>query len=438
MTDDDPDEGLHSDPAELALICTVSRHGDALAPVLASLPGRYFYRAGRGVVWDACRALVADGHPTDPVTVSRWLIAHGQWEASAQMGNVQRVVQQEMPSGGDIAPGFVSRYAEQVAEYARRREVVQLGQRLAHVARARVGDASDVLAEMRNLIDGATASTARRKDDPLDWDQLVDEFEQVHAPGGSRPGTPSPWWELDDILGGLFGGRVYVFGGRPGQGKSTASLVAAQHAALESDRQVLVISKEMPTVDVMGRFLASGAEVELRRINSRTMNDYDRAKVREYIKKVGRLPITVDASSRSLAGIKALARAHHHKHGLDILVVDYLQLVRTDTPGRSREQEVAEVSRQMKEIALELDCAVLLPAQLNRESGKRADPRPTMSDLRDSGQIEQDADAVILLYRTATETGEPTGQIEFIVDKNRHGPTATVTLRWRGGYGAIG
>jgi replicative DNA helicase len=330
---DDPDAGLYSDPAELALIATVSRHGDALAPVLAALSGADFYRAGRGVVWDACRALTADGHPTDPVTVSRWLVAHNQWNSDRQLGNVQRVVQQEMVSGGDITPGFASRYAEQVAEYARRRHVVQLGQRLAHVARDRAGDASDVLAEMQALIDQATSSTARRSDDPLDWEQLVDEFETVHAPGGSRPGIPSPWWELDDVLGGLFGGRVYVFGGRPGTGKSTASLVIAQHAALEHAKQALVISKEMPTVDVMGRFLAAGAEVELRKINSRTMDDYDRAKVRSYIKRVGTLPITVDASNRSLAGIKALARAHHHRRGLDLLVVDYLQLVRTDTPA---------------------------------------------------------------------------------------------------------
>jgi replicative DNA helicase len=786
--DDDPDEGLYSDPAEISLVCTVARYPDALAGVLAALPGADFYRGERGIVWDACRALTADNHPCDPVTVSRWLVAHDQWESSAQLGNIQRVVQREMVSGGDITPGFASRYAEQVAEYARRRRVVQVGQRLAHLARARPGDASDVLAEMQTELDEAMTVTAGRDDDPLNWAQLVTEFENVHAPGGSRPGIPSPWWELDDILGGLFTGRMYVFGGRPGQGKalaldtpiptptgwttmgeirkgdtvlgadgkpatvtnawdvryhrpcyevefsdgsvivadaehqwltetrasrksasglrrreatrgtspfsrdqrsrvvtptvvtteqiaatlrvtadqrlnhslptchplalpdaellidpyvlgvwlgdghsacarftsadpeiplaveaagqpvvkheaelnyglpgitvklraigvldnkhiptvylrasesqrrallaglldtdgsvwpdgtvefgttsraladgmydlivglgyrtrmrtkpvkgrrpessicytlvftaaekvfrltrklerqrvpqggrtsqryivdvrpvpsvpvrcvevdnadhlylagrsmipthnSTAALVAAQYAAREHGKQALVISKEMPTVDVMGRFLAAGAEVELRSINSRTMDDFDRAKIRSYLKEVGTLPITVDASSRSLAGIKALARAHHHRHGLDILVVDYAQLVRTDAPSRSRQEEVAEVSIQLKQLALELDCVVLLPAQLNRGSEQRADKRPTMADLRDSGQIEQDADAVILLYRTSTANGEPTGDIDFIVDKNRHGPTATVSLRWRGGYGSIG
>jgi replicative DNA helicase len=227
---------------------------------------------------------------------------------------------------------------------------------------------------------------------------------------------------------------VYVFGGRPGQGKSTAALNVAMHAAAESSKQSLVISKEMPSVDVTGRILAAGAQVPLQEINARKLTDTSMARIREYVKRVGRPPITVDARPRTLAGIKTLARAHHHRSGLDVLVVDYLQLVRTDTPSRSREQEVAEVSRQLKE----LDCVVVLPAQLNRESAKRTDPRPNMSDLRDSGQIEQDADAVILLHRERNEKGEPTGQILFIVDKNRHGPTAEVSLRWHGGYGAIG
>lgn len=219
---------------------------------------------------------------------------------------------------------------------------------------------------------------------------------------------------------------------------STAALNVAMHASADSGKQSLVISKEMPSVDVTGRILAAGAQVPLQEINARKLTDTSMARIREYVKRVGRPPITVDARPRTLAGIKTLARAHHHRKGLDVLVVDYLQLVRTDTPSRSREQEVAEVSRQLKELALELDCVVVLPAQLNRESTKRTDQRPTMADLRDSGQIEQDADAIVLLHREKNAEGLPTGQILFIVDKNRHGPTAEVSLRWHGGYGAIG
>lgn len=419
---------LRSDPSELALIGAVAHHPDAVGSVLAALPGADFYAPHRGVVWDACRTLSAARAPIDPTSVGRRLSADGNWNVATR-----HVVSVEM---ADEHPAFrAAHHAETVADLARRRELLRaINRARSVVAGDRPGDTSEALAMVRAQLDALDAPAAR-DDGPLGWDALIDEFETVHAPGGSRPGLPSPWWELDQVLGGLFGGRVYVVGGRPGSGKSTAALLMAMHAAAESGKQALIISKEMPSVDVTGRLLARGAEVPLSEINSRTVSDVSMARIRDYVKRVGTPGLTVDAKPRSLAGILSLARARKHRAGLDVLVVDYVQLVRTD--ARSREQEVAEVSRQLKALALELDCVVVLPAQLNRESGKRADPRPTMSDLRDSGQLEQDADAVILLHRPLDGEGKPTGQILFIVDKNRHGPTAEVSLRWQGGYGSI-
>lgn len=418
---------MQAPESEEALLGTVAFHGDAIAGILADLPGADFYGYVRGQVWDTCRALSRDRDPITPVTVAQRMVRDGTWSEAAQ-----RITSGAML--GNTPAVYAARHAQIVAGFARRRELLRKANRVREIL-TRDADPSDLLALAKAEFD--ESPTDRGPSGPLGWDELVDEFEHAHAPGGSRPGIPSPWWELDDVIGGLFGGRVYVFGGRPGSGKSTATLVIAMHAAVESGKQSLVISKEMPTVDVTGRLLARGAEVSLAAINARRIDEYGMARIRSYIKQVGHPSITVDAKPRSLAGIKTLARAHHHRNGLDVLVVDYLQLVRTDTPSRSREQEVAEVSRQLKELALELDCVVCLPAQLNRGSTQRSDPRPNMSDLRDSGQIEQDADAVILLHRPVNEKGEPTGQILFIVDKNRHGPTAEVSLRWHGGYGDI-
>jgi replicative DNA helicase len=231
---------------------------------------------------------------------------------------------------------------------------------------------------------------------------------------------------------------MYTFGGRPGAGKSTAALNVAEHAAVESGKNVLIFSKEMPTVDVMGRVLAWGAQVNVSSINHRRLDDFERERIRAYIRKVGQPKIRVNASPVSLEGIKTIARAQHHRNGLDLLVVDYLQLVKSDQAGRSREQEVGKVSSDLKALAMELDIVVVLPAQLNRGPASRADARPQMSDLRDSGQIEQDSDAVILLWHQLNEKGEPTGNVTFIVDKNRHGPRGELELRWHGGYGGIG
>ncbi len=420
---------LQAPDSEAALIGAVAFHPDAIASVLASLPGSDFYDLPRGMVWDTCRALSADREPITPVTVARHMA-----EAGTYSDRAQRILQTEWLSS--TAATHATRHAELVADMAGRRKLLRAVNAARTVVATHPGDASDLLTAVRAQFDDM-GDPAQENTGPLGWDALVEEFEAVHAPGGSRPGIPSPWWELDQILGGLFAGRVYVIGGRPGQGKSTAALNIGMHAAAESGKQVLVISKEMPSVDVTGRLLAAGAQVPLAEINARTVTEVGMARIRDYIKTVGRPPITVDAKPRSLAGIKTLARAHHHRRGLDVLVVDYLQLIRTDAASRTREQEVAQVSMQLKELSMELDCVVVLPAQLNRGSVQRTDPRPTMSDLRDSGQIEQDADAVILLHRPLDAEGKHTGQILFIVDKNRHGPTAEIKLDWRGGYGAI-
>jgi len=421
---------IRSDPAELALIGAVAFHPDALASVLAELPGCDFYDPGRGVVWDACRGLVAERRVVDPVEIVRYLSANGGLNVATR-----RVVQVELSIGSSVIDAI--RHAPIVADLARRRELTRALKRAHQLATTCPGTASDALLAARAALDELGDADDAKGSGTLTWPELVEEFMAAHAPGGTPPGTPSPWSELDELIGGLHPGRMYVFGGRPASGKSTAALNIAVHAAVQS-RQVLIFSKEMPTVDVTGRIFAAGAEVDLRAINHHRLTDFDLARIRRYVDGVGDLPLRVNARPVSLGGIKSLARAHRHRHGLDVLVVDYLQLVHTDTPGRSREQEVAQVSRELKGLAMELGLAVVLPAQLNRGPVNRSDGRPTMSDLRDSGQIEQDSDAVVLLWHELDECGHPTGAIKMIVDKNRHGPSGEITLRWNGGYGVIG
>lgn len=422
---------LHAPQAEAALIGAAGHHADVIAAVLARLPGADFWNPHRGYLWDACRHLSAERQAIDPTTVARHLANNGHWN-DATSGILSR----EFLGGGPA--DFAGRDADLVADMARRRELMQAITRARRTVLQHPGDVTEVLAAVRaefDNVDDPTTTTSTAG--PLGWDQLVAEFRAAHAPEARRESIPTPWWELDQVIGGLFGGRMYVFGGRPGSGKSTAAICVAAHAAMEAGKSVLVISKEMPSVDVTGRVLARGAEVDLKHINSRTVDRWSMNAIDAYLDSLDRPRFAVDARPRKLSGVKALARTHAHRAGLDLLVVDYLQLVRTDLPSRTREQEVAQVSMELKALAMELDCVVVVPAQLNRGSVQRADPKPTMSDLRDSGQIEQDADVVTLLHREKADNGEPTGKILLIVDKNRHGPTAEFKLDWRGGYGAI-
>ena len=420
---------LYAPQAEAALIGAAGHHADVIASVLARVPGSDFWDPHRGYVWDACRVLSADRARVDPTSVARRLAADGHWNDATS-----RIVAREFTPG---APAdFAGRDADTVHGMARRRELMQAITRARRTVLQHPGDITEVLAAVRAEFE-ADDVEAEPQGGPLGWDELIAEFREAHSPEAKRESIPTPWWELNEVLGGLFGGRMYVFGGRPGQGKSTAALNIAAHAAINQKSSVLVISKEMPSVDVTGRILARGAEVDLKVINSRSLDRWSMNSIDAYLDSVGRPKFFVDARPRKLAGVKALARTQAHRIGLDLLVVDYLQLVRTDTPSRTREQEVAQVSMELKALALELDCVVVVPAQLNRGSVQRADPKPTMSDLRDSGQIEQDSDVVTLLHRERTPDGTPTGKILLIVDKNRHGPTTEIKLDWRGGYGAI-
>jgi replicative DNA helicase len=426
----DPAElALQAPDSEQALLGAVAHHPDALAGLLTELDGSDFYDLVRGQIWDTCRNLSEEHEPITPGTVARRMVADKTWGARAQT-----LVQTEMLTAASASAA--ARHAEIVADLARRRELIRTLGFMRSVVLEHPGDASDALMRARAAFDDlGQPDHTDRPGGTRSWSQMLEEFEQAHAPGGSQPGIPSPWYELDELIGGLHGSRMYVFGGAPGDGKSTAALNIAIHAA-ENAYQVLVFSKEMPTLDVFGRLVARSAEVDLRTINNRNLDDLQRQRIRDYAKHVGELPVRVNADPVNLAGIKTIARAHHHRHGLDILVVDYLQLVSAE--GRSQEEEVAKVSTGLKTLAMELDCAVVVPAQLNRAHTARPDQRPTKSDLRSSGKIEQDADAVVLLWHQRTPEGHPTGNVTFIVDKNRHGPKGQIDLRWNGGYGAIG
>jgi len=359
-----------------------------------------------------------------------------QWRGAAQT-----VVQVEMNTAQPAR--HAPENARIVADLARRREYVRAVKRAYQKIRDHTGDHTEVLADVRAVFDELDQGTEQRLGGTLTWPQLLDEFEHAQAPDADLNRILTPWLELDQVIGGLFPGRMYVIGGMAGSGKSTVGLNLAAHAA-DAGHAVLVFSKEMPTVDVTGRLVARGAEINLAAINARRLNDFDRQRIRHYRERTAHYRLRVNADPITITGVKQMARALRHRDQLDLLVVDYLQLMTGDKAGRSAEEEIAKVSTDLKNLAMELGVPVVVPAQLNRQPAARTDGRPMMSDLRQSGRIEQDADVVVLLWRKPVVVDENGGAVPdpynltLIVDKNRHGPKTEIQLAWNGGYGQVG
>ena len=430
------EHALRSDQAERELIGAVAFHPDTLAAVLANLPGDDFWQPTRGIVWDACRALSAERHAVNPVTVARWLADHDQWRGAAQT-----VVQVEMNTAHSAR--HAPENARIVADLARRREYVRAVKRAYQKIRDHTGDHTEVLADVRAVFDELDHGAEQRIGGTLTWPQLLNEFEHAQDADNDQTRILTPWCELDQVIGGLFPGLMYVIGGMAGDGKSTVALNIAAQAA-DAKHAVVVFSKEMPTVDVTGRLVARGAEINLAAINARRLNDLDRQRVRHYRERTAHYRLRVNADPVSITGVKQMARALRHRDHLDLLVVDYLQLMTGEKAGRSREEEVGRISTDLKNLAMELGIPVVVPAQLNRGPAARADKRPMISDLRESGRIEQDSDVVVLLWRQPVVIDEDGGtkpdphNLTLIVDKNRHGPKAEIQLAWNGGYGLVG
>lgn len=431
---------MRDDYAEYALIGALAADPHAIAGTIRSLSGADFYHPNRGKVWDAARALLDAAKAVTPPMIVRQLAATGDLDDGSR-----RVAEHEMIqalSGKDT--GRAHLLAEQVAEWARRREIARAVKRASEHVTDHPGDAAAVTAAVQAELETLGSTTVDNRDrGTLDWSQLLAEFTHHHDPDQEFRGIETPWPELNEMLGDLHAGRMYVIGGSPGDGKSTAALNIAAHAAAGKE-SVLVFSKEMPTVDVTGRIVARGAEIDLRAINSRRLTARDRDAFQRLCHQTRDYQLRVNADPISMSGIKRIARRTHSKHGLDLLVVDYLQLMTGDERGRSAEEEIARISTELKTLALELGIAVVVPAQLNRNPSARQDQRPSKADLRQSGRIEQDADVVILLWRQpvrlpgSDDLVPDPDYLTFIVDKNRHGPKGLIQLRWNGGYGAIG
>jgi replicative DNA helicase len=269
-------------------------------------------------------------------------------------------------------------------------------------------------------------------------DETLDNIEALHERGDAITGTPTGYSDYDQLTSGLQPDALVVIGARPGAGKTSFALGMAAHAAIEASRPVLFFSLEMSRTELSQRLLCSEARVDSTRVRTGRLSEDDWRRISHGIGRLGDAPLWIDDNPNvTVMEIRSKARRLQSKVGpLGMVVVDYIQLMTGRHGAESRQVEVAEISRGLKILARELRAPVVALAQLNRSLEQRADKRPMLSDLRESGSLEQDADVVTFLYRDELYNADSPdrGTAEVLVAKHRAGPTGTVRLAFLDHY----
>lgn len=417
----------HDELAEQAVLGAAMTGDRALAEALDALVPDDFWLQHHRFTFEAIIALAENGTGVDPVTVQAELERRGKPGA----GNYVLDLFQSVTTGRNV--GY---YAEIVATKAVLRRLSEAGQRAHQIALTSGVEAVDAVENIRQEFD-RVAATTRKAAEVFAIDDLatarLDAYEQ---PADAT--LPTGWVDLDKALtGGLRPGTLTIVAARPGVGKSVIGGNLAT-AVATAGYGVLFASLEMTRDELTDRILAGLAKVELSSIAERTLSEHDMHRLRGARDRLTGAPLRiVDIPHLGLTGLRTLARdLTRTTRGLGLVVVDYLQLMRPADPRAPREQQVAGLSRGLKLLAKELTVPVVALAQVNRGPEQRADKRPAVADLRESGSIEADADAVLLLH-VAPEP-DKSGEIEVIVGKNRHGRQGSVHLSWAPYYARAG
>lgn len=415
MTDNDRTPP-HDTAAEQSVLGAMLMTRDAIDEVTEILTPGDFYKPAHETVYGVIVALHRKGEPVDPVTVVAELQKRGEL---ARIGGAPYI--HDMLAGTPTASN-VGYYARIVAKLATRRRVIQAGTRIVDLGYA--GEDDDALVETaRAEVDACGRSIGALH---LVADTLAATIDSLESP--EPPSVPTPWHDLNHLIGGWRPGGFYVVGARPAVGKSLVALGAA--LGLAHHGGVAWQSLEMPEPEVHERALSALSGVLLSKFKDHRLDQDDWAKVAPAAAQLAELPISVDdRPSVTVTDIRSHARSLNRKHPLAAVIVDYVQLMSAPRGDRrDRHVIVGEFSRELKKLAMEMRIPVIALSQLNRASELRQDKRPTMADLRESGSIEQDADVVVLLH---VEEDDPT-TLHAAVAKNRHGDTGTLRLLRRG------
>lgn len=425
--------------AEQALLGALMIDDHAWESIHGRVSDEDFYRPDHRLIFNAIGTLSSRDRPRDAITVSEYLESCGQLAEAGGLGYLSTLVK-DTPSAANITT-----YADIVRERSLLRELIAVGNDIAASAFHTEGRAAAELvdeAEQRVFKIAGKGISGKKKDIRQLHEvcsDLVTRLDELHRAGAEITGLSTGYKKFDAMTQGLQKGDLIIVAGRPSMGKTTLALNIAENAAfnLTKPTPIAIFSMEMSTEQLALRFVSSLGQVSQGKLRNGQFSEDDWPRITSAIQQMAQAPVFIDDTpALSPAQVRARARRLKRQHGIGLIVIDYLQLMSVGGSTENRATEISEISRSLKALARELDVPVIVLSQLNRSVEQRPDKRPQMSDLRESGAIEQDADLIAFIYRDEVYNDESPrkGQADIIIAKHRNGEIGDFSLTFLGQF----
>jgi len=425
----------HSLEAEQSVLGGLMLSKNAWDQVADKITAEDFYREDHRLIYHAISDLHDNSRPCDAVTVSEWFESHGKTD-QVDGGSYISQLANNTPSAANVAA-----YADIVREKSILRSLIDAGAQITSSAFTSDGrESKTLLEEAERLVFAIAEKGARGETGLVSVQDMLKEamarIEELSAFEGEITGIPSGFTGFDKLTAGLQPSDLIIVAGRPAMGKTTFAMNVAENAAVKHGKTVAVFSMEMSSLQLVMRLFSSMGQIEQNKLRTGTLDEMDWPKLTSAMNLLHKSKIFIDDTpALSPAELRARARRLKRRHDIDMIVVDYMQLMAVPDTRENRATEIAEISRSLKTIAKELNIPVIALSQLNRALEQRPNKRPQMADLRESGSIEQDADLIVFIYRDEVYTKEACaepGVAEIIIAKHRNGSTGDVKLAFQG------
>ena len=425
----------HSVEAEQSVVGAMLMDKDAITTASEIISGNDFYQSAYGIIFDSMVELFNESKPVDLITLQERLKEKDVPAEVASLEFVKDLVT-AVPTSANV-----KYYAQIVADKSMMRKLIKLNEEIANTCYAGKESLEAVLEKTEKAVFDLLQKRNTGEYVPIKQVVLnaLDRIEKASKNKGTVTGIPTGFIDLDYKLSGLQPSDLVLVAARPSMGKTAFVLNIAQYMAFKKDKGVAIFSLEMSKEQLVNRLFSLESQVDAQALRTGNMKDSDWEKLIEGAGSLGKSNLIIDDTPGiSVSELRSKCRKYKLEHGLDIVIIDYLQLM-TGSVGKnseSRQQEISEISRSLKGLARELNVPVVALSQLSRAVESRPDKRPMLSDLRESGAIEQDADVVMFIYRDEyyNKDSEFKKQAEIIIAKQRNGPVGTVNLAWLGEY----